>query len=368
MFSASCKQLRTLGKDTTSHRGGLSHNDLMILQHTNDAFRMDTAYGLQRKVWWDIHYNFMRRASENDRQLTKNSFRLCRDGKGRKYLELAYNERTKNHQGNIGDKDSSRRPRMYEIPNWEMCPISSYEKYLSKLHPAMDWLWQRPRAKVTEQDPLWYCNVPVGDNKLCTMMKDISIIAQLSKAYTNHCPRATGITTLHQAGVNPLHITCISGHARPESLVPYIMDSSEQQKEAHSEILQGQHRRKSSSTAAETFTRPTSSHHATSPGPSDSPQPEGFVFTDAFFEDGPTNTQITNMENEQRTNGNTQNEQQNNNTQNEQSYNNTQTQQTLRLEVSNHYNIASGCTVNIFCLSPGQITSILRQQSSRNNY
>jgi hypothetical protein len=38
-----------------------------------------------------------------------------------------------------------------------LCPVSSFKKYLSKLHPSKNDLWQKPRDSF-EEDSFWYCN------------------------------------------------------------------------------------------------------------------------------------------------------------------------------------------------------------------
>ena len=54
---------------------------------------------IQMKVWFDIHFNFIRRGREDDRDLTKNSFERRRDGTGRWFLQLGYIEKQKKRPG-----------------------------------------------------------------------------------------------------------------------------------------------------------------------------------------------------------------------------------------------------------------------------
>ena len=99
---------------------------------------------------------------------------------------------------------------MYEVQNSDKCPVKSFEKYTAKLHPTCEWLWQKPKGKVpqTESEP-WYCNSPVGINQLANKMKNISTAAGCSKVYTNHCLRATCVTTLDQAGFQSRDIMAV---------------------------------------------------------------------------------------------------------------------------------------------------------------
>ena len=81
-------------------------------------------------------------------------------------------------------------------------PVQSYLKYLSKLHRERENLWQRPKDAFYEEDPVWYCNTPIGKNSLASMMTTISRRTELSQHYTNHCIRTTAITILDEAGIS----------------------------------------------------------------------------------------------------------------------------------------------------------------------
>ena len=72
-----------------------------------------------------------------------------------------------------------------------------------------------------EDSPTWYVNSPVGVNPLGNMMPAISTDAQLSMIYTNHCIRATTVSTLRQAGIHPTDIVAVTGHRNVQSLDHY---------------------------------------------------------------------------------------------------------------------------------------------------
>ena len=95
---------------------------------------------------------------------------------------------------------------MYERPNDPMCPVSSFLKYVSKLHPDNNALWQYPSNSFTDQDSVWYTRAPLGKNAFSGMMANISKLAKLSMTYTNHSIRATSITEMDEAGIASRHI------------------------------------------------------------------------------------------------------------------------------------------------------------------
>jgi hypothetical protein len=130
----------------------------------------------------------------------------------------AADELTKNHRENDRTSASGVMPEMGDHP---LCPVTSYERYLAKLHPESNCLWQRPRDTYLESDPTWYCNARVGAKSLSTFLSNLSTSCKLSTVYTNHSLRATGITLLSRSGFNFAQICAVSGHKSVSSLAVY---------------------------------------------------------------------------------------------------------------------------------------------------
>ena len=63
--------------------------------------------------------------------------------------------------------------------------------------------------------------MPVGKNTLAEKMKQISLTAKCSRTYTNHCLRATTVTTLDRNGFEARHIMGVSGHKSESSIRSY---------------------------------------------------------------------------------------------------------------------------------------------------
>ena len=101
------------------------------------------------------------------------------------------------------------------------CPVASFEKYLQHLNPKNEFLFQRPRKKVSSSSVVWYDNMIVGERLLGDMMKRISKEAKLSRIYTNHSIRATAVTILHKSGFEARHIMTVSGHRYESSIRAY---------------------------------------------------------------------------------------------------------------------------------------------------
>ena len=133
--------------------------------------------------------------------------------------------------------DTVGEARMYSREGDVMCPVTSFKRYLEKLHPEIDALWQRPLDSFNFEDPTWYCKTPLGKNTLGTMMSQISKVGGLSKKYTNHCIRATAITALDDAGIEARHIMRASGHKSESSIRSYACRLSEKKKKELSATL-----------------------------------------------------------------------------------------------------------------------------------
>ena len=104
-----------------------------------------------------------------------------------------------------------------------MCPILFFKKYIDHLHPENDYMWQASLEKIYPANPqIWYSKKKhIGKNPFSTFMSDLSRDANLSKVYTNHSIRSTGITVLANAKYSNNNIMAISGHKSVQPLASY---------------------------------------------------------------------------------------------------------------------------------------------------
>jgi hypothetical protein len=155
--------------------------------------------------------------------MTKTSFSLKLDA-GRKYVYKSRDELTKNHRQNDDELVSGFMPQTGTV----RCPVASYEKYMSKLHPGLDRLWCYPKESFHADEPCWYTSKPVGVNTLMKFLPRLSEKCNLSRIYKNHSLRATGATVLHQSNHSPTEIMAVTGHKSVSSLQVYQHTSSKQ--------------------------------------------------------------------------------------------------------------------------------------------
>ena len=194
-------------------------------------------------------------ARENLQQMTKETFEIQTDHDNRRFITQVVKEFDKNHNENHFEQ--SNEARIYANPgNYtnnlltdnkhetefltktdqrkslltqnllfftesEICPVKLFELYISKLHPEVDYLWQRPKQKIVEPSGPWYDASPVGRDPLNSAMKNISESAKLSQIYTNHCIRATVVTKLNEKGFEARDIMATTGHKSECSIRSY---------------------------------------------------------------------------------------------------------------------------------------------------
>ena len=174
---------------------------------------------LQRKVQFDIRLYFARRGCENMETIKKDHFKVEFDSKTQTWFGCKYkDELTKNHK----DIDKLTSGVMPENKDDRLCPVRSYRMYLEHLNPANPYLWQHALEKVNPNRPeVWYGMQHIGKNTLGKFMKQVSINCNLSRVYTNHSIRVTGITVLTRQQFSASEIMSITGHKSVQTLTNY---------------------------------------------------------------------------------------------------------------------------------------------------
>ena len=228
------KQMKRDGKYISENKEPVTHNDLKM--NESGLLCLDNPKSLQNKVIFDIMTHFGRRGREGPRALNKASFKLSTDTDGHSYLGMTFNKSDKTHHG-IDSREKNKAPRMYETGS-ETCPLKAFEKYMSKLNPDCEALFQKPLIKFQPDSDTWYSKTPVGVNNLYNFMSRMSSEAGLSKRYTNHCILAMVASNLCEAGVSNQGIMSVTEHRNVQRLNSYIR-TSDKERLAISGILAG---------------------------------------------------------------------------------------------------------------------------------
>ncbi|XP_070177433.1 uncharacterized protein [Littorina saxatilis] len=216
-FGTAMRELKQMGKGEITHYPEINGDDLQKM-YNHMLFSSDTPHGLANKVQMDIRLYFCRRGEENMTKMSKKTFKIMEDEFGRKFVTKVEDELMKNRRQNDKEIFSGIMP---EIPGSLLCPVKTFDKYIKKLHPGCERLWQRPRDSFGAQDQVWFYNAPIGKHKLATFMSDLSEKCDLSERYTNHSIRTSTITMLARANFPAGHIMAVSGHKSVSSLAQY---------------------------------------------------------------------------------------------------------------------------------------------------
>ena len=219
-FTAEVTELKRKGLAKVEHYPPITEADMKKL-YSSGIFNLENPKNLQWKVFFELLFYLCRRGEENLRTLTKDHFKIKMASDNSRYIEKVIDELDKNHRTN---DDNEQGGIIQEQPNNPMCPVRSFELYMSKLNPNINALFQRAKKNPNKDGP-WYDASPVGANTISKFMKEMSKNADLSILYSNHSIRATTITMLDAAGYEARHITSLTGHKSYESLKTYCRTS-----------------------------------------------------------------------------------------------------------------------------------------------
>ena len=233
VFTNILKETRQAGKGDTDHYPEIEPEDLKLLYN---SFNQNCPTGLQEKVWFDIMFHLIRRGRENLRVMAKDSFAIGKDATGKRFVYQKKSENDKNHSYSDDSFATTGEGRIYETGGVS-CPVRTYSKYMSLLHPMQPALWQRPRDAILPMDTIWYCSAPLGEKSLGGMMPKLSIKYNLSERYTNHSIRVTSLQVLDDENVEGRHIIRVSGHKSVDSVQNYARRLSASRKRNISSIL-----------------------------------------------------------------------------------------------------------------------------------
>ena len=152
--------------------------------------------------------------------VTKTTFIVKQDADtNRKYIRKNDDELSKNHPE--ADKEKITGHMSADPTDSENCPVQMFDKYISKLHPNCDRLWQLPKDTLTEEDTCWFKRRPNGRDILSKFLPTLNRYIGLSQIYTIHSARATGATILGKGFFSDTHVKSVTGHTSSSALAMY---------------------------------------------------------------------------------------------------------------------------------------------------
>ena len=227
-FKTAISELKTVGKGDVQHYPAIEECDLRKL-YSSIHLSIETPCGLLNKVQMDIRLHFCRRGLENMAEMTKETFIVdVNPNTGVKFVKKSKDELVKNRRSKEKENFGGFMTENKDSPQ---CPVKSFEKLLSKLHPENNRLWQRPRDTFCENDSVWYTKQGIGKDSLSSFLTKLSKACCLSKIYTNHSIRATGTTALFKSKFAVSQIMAITEHKSVNSLAVYHRVSDQEKDE-----------------------------------------------------------------------------------------------------------------------------------------
>lgn len=178
---------------------------------------------LQQEVAFNLMYYFNLRGRETLPYLNSTSISICVDSNDKKYLRMNTDTVSKNAKASLSAKEyeHAKAVRVYENTDESECPVKAFEIYLAKLQESqIVRLFPKPLKNGVKT---WYSpNSVIGKNKIDSLMSYLSAKLHLTKRYTNHCIRVTGITVCKEQGKTNEEIAAISGHKNANSIQRYV--------------------------------------------------------------------------------------------------------------------------------------------------
>ena len=140
---------------------------------------------------------------------------------------------SKNESGGLAQlRHENKCVPCYAVPESSpQCLVHLLDLYLNRLppyafHKNVFYCSPKPSAPANDKMP-WYECIPVGKNKLSSMVKDMCVESGI-EIKTNHSLRATGASALFQSKVPEKIIQSTTGHHSLDALRMYEKTSIEQ--------------------------------------------------------------------------------------------------------------------------------------------
>ncbi|XP_011408668.1 PREDICTED: uncharacterized protein LOC105315651, partial [Amphimedon queenslandica] len=123
---------------------------------------------------------------------------------------------SKNHGGGMGQLHLDNKVvRHFEVPEaGSRDYVHILDQYFEKVPREAiekDNFYVRPLSSIVEGKP-WFTSVPIGKNKLSSMVKDMCAAGSIEGNKTNHSLRSFGVTTMFKKSVPEKLIQERSGH------------------------------------------------------------------------------------------------------------------------------------------------------------
>ncbi len=176
-----------------SHRGTtgffqpITQRDIDQIYERYFLPNIDHPEALQHKVFFDLMYYTANYIGKKHQwylcNLRKDCFHVGVTPDGREFIQML--PEAQDEDWVIGSGISVHGKHAIMEQGGPRCPVASFKKYLSKLHPECKWFFQEPSV-VTYMQDMWYRSSPLDALTLSNFMVEISKKAGLQTLYTTN--------------------------------------------------------------------------------------------------------------------------------------------------------------------------------------
>ena len=218
VLDAVLKRNKAEGKtQKVQHKDALTDADKdRLAMYFEDVLETQDTRKLQSYCWYNIARHLGLRGSEIFVRIRKDDIEIKTNEDGSEYVTFKGDFLTKNSPGGINGREFASCGRIENATQ-----VKAMRRLLSFLNPNQPRLFQRILYGCRPNDGPWFANAPLGHNSISEMMPQLSVWADLSKRYTNHCVRATVVTDLMDAGFSAHEVCAVTGHKNAQSLEHY---------------------------------------------------------------------------------------------------------------------------------------------------
>ena len=235
VLEGKARVLRENGKGKRPNKASsLTHAEEEILWSCGQL-GSSTPSSLINTLWWQFTQHFGLRGRQEHHSMQIQDFSFRKDDKRNDFVTFAEGI-TKTRPSGLHEKHRLVIPKMFATKT-SRCPVEYFKLYLSK-RPA-HLRSSGPLYLTIIQSPstnsVWYKSMPMGQNKIDTLMKCMVANSPLSnqsstKKLTNHSARKTLVKKLKSNNVPKSEIIGITGHTNEAGLDAYDSgDKREQQ-------------------------------------------------------------------------------------------------------------------------------------------
>ena len=266
------KELTKLGLGNKPNATRSLEGEEVAKLYESGYFSTKNAHSLTRVMWWKLSLLFGYRGRDETSKMLFGDVKKNTDSQGRQYLEWDIERGSKTRTGeSYGSHQRAYNGRAYADGS-ERCPVRIYDEFVRRRPKDACKLESRffltPIPAYRIKGDVWFQSTGMGKNTIGKLMKEASSLLSSSKnnnnnnnngstgteattnssssrtgrsKISNHCVRKTGISTLLDNGVHPLHVAQHTGIKNPDSLKAYHVASATKRREMSSILNMNDH-------------------------------------------------------------------------------------------------------------------------------